>query len=74
MELSLLINRFDVKGHLVVINPMGEGNVNDTYLAVCRNTFDEHQVVLQRIDAQRRVHGVIFHRKPPPKLRRSLPP
>ena len=50
MELSLLINRFDVKGHLVVINPMGDGNVNDTYLAVCRNTFDEHQVVLQRIN------------------------
>jgi hypothetical protein len=26
------------------------GNVNDTYLAIFRNTFDERQVILQRMN------------------------
>ena len=50
MELSLLINLFDVPGCLVVLNPVGSGNVNDTFNAIFRNTFDEHQVILQKIN------------------------
>lgn len=51
MELSLLMNAFDVQGRLVTINPTGNGNVNDTFLAIFRNTFAEEQVILQRINA-----------------------
>ncbi len=50
MELSLLVNQFDIEGRLVTIVPTGNGNVNDTYLAVYRNTYDEHQVIMQRIN------------------------
>ena len=50
MELSLLVNRFNVKGRLVTLLPFGSGNINDTFLAVFRNTFTETQVVLQRVN------------------------
>ncbi len=51
MELSLLINRFNIKGRLVSLQPFGNGNINDTYLAIYRNTFTETQVVLQRVNS-----------------------
>ena len=50
MELALLANRFNVKGRLVTLVPFGNGNINDTFLAVYRNTFTETQVVLQRVN------------------------
>lgn len=50
MELSVLIQNFNVPGQLVTIVPVGNGNINDTYLAIFRNTFSETQVVLQRIN------------------------
>lgn len=50
MELSLLINKFNIKGRLVALQPLGSGNINDTYLGVFRNTFTETQVVLQRVN------------------------
>ncbi len=50
MELALLVNRFNVKGRLVTLVPFGNGNINDTFLAVFRNTFTETQLVLQRIN------------------------
>lgn len=50
MELSLLMRNFDVSGRLVTINPTGNGNVNDTFLAIFRNTFAEEQVILQRVN------------------------
>lgn len=50
MDLSVLIHQFDVPGRLVTINPTGNGNVNDTFLAIFRNTFTEQQVILQRIN------------------------
>ena len=50
MELSLLINKFNVKGRLVALQPFGNGNINDTYLAIYRNTFTETQVILQRVN------------------------
>ena len=50
MELSLLIHQFDLSGRLVTINPTGSGNVNDTFVAIYRNTFDEQQVILQRVN------------------------
>ncbi len=50
MELSLLMQAFNVSGRLVTINPTGSGNVNDTFLAIFRNTFAEEQVILQRLN------------------------
>ena len=50
MELSILINKFNIKGRLVALQPVGSGNINDTYLAIYRNTFTETQVILQRVN------------------------
>ena len=50
MDLTLLINQFNVKGRLVTLVPFGNGNINDTFLAIYRNTFTETQVVLQRVN------------------------
>ena len=50
MELSLLISKFNIKGRLVALIPFGDGNINDTYLAIYRNTFTETQVILQRVN------------------------
>lgn len=50
MELSLLIHKFDIPGRLVTIVPIGNGNINDTYRAIFRNTFNEQQVILQRVN------------------------
>ena len=50
MELSILINKFNVKGRLVSLQPFGNGNINDTFLAIYRNTFTETQVILQRVN------------------------
>ena len=50
MELTLLANKFNVKGRLVTLVPFGNGNINDTFLAVYRNTFTETQLVLQRVN------------------------
>ncbi|HPB10866.1 MAG TPA: aminoglycoside phosphotransferase family protein [Kiritimatiellia bacterium] len=50
MELSLLMREFEVSGRLVTINPTGNGNVNDTFLGIFRNTFAEEQVILQRVN------------------------
>ncbi|MBP5286178.1 MAG: aminoglycoside phosphotransferase family protein [Kiritimatiellae bacterium] len=53
------MNKFDVEGRLVALQPFGSGNINDTYLAIYRNTFTENQVILQR------VNGKVF---PKPKV------
>ena len=50
MELSLLVSNFAVEGRLVTLVPFGNGNVNDTFLAVYRNAFAETQVVVQRVN------------------------
>ena len=50
MNLSLLVSQFNIKGRLVTLVPFGNGNINDTFLAVYRNTFTETQVVLQRVN------------------------
>ena len=41
---------FDVAGRLVSVSPVGDGNVNDTYLAIMRTTFSEERFILQRIN------------------------
>ncbi|MBP5226264.1 MAG: aminoglycoside phosphotransferase family protein [Kiritimatiellae bacterium] len=73
MELSLLIHQFGLPGRLVTINPLGSGNVNDTYLAIFRNTYDEKQVILQRINKNvfpqpevimRNLHRIANHAHP----------
>ena len=50
MELAMLANKFNVKGRLVTLVPFGNGNINDTFLAVYRNTFTETQVILQCVN------------------------
>lgn len=50
MDLNILINKFNVTGRLVSIQPFGSGNINDTFLAIYRNTFTETQVILQRVN------------------------
>lgn len=50
MDLPVLVNRFSVEGRLVALQPFGNGNINDTFLAIYRNTFAETQVILQRVN------------------------
>ena len=70
MDLALLVNKFNIKGRLVTIVPFGNGNINDTFLAVFRNTFSETQVVLQRVNKavfpqpeliMRNMHNITLH-------------
>ncbi len=51
-----IAKQFQVDGRLVTVEAIGSGNVNDTYIAVFRTTFDEQQFVLQRINQK------VFHR------------
>ncbi|NIA13294.1 MAG: phosphotransferase [Nitrospiraceae bacterium] len=50
MKAGLIAREFDVAGRLVTVENTGEGNVNDTYLAVFRTTFSEERFILQRIN------------------------
>ena len=70
MDLSILVNQFNVKGRLVTLVPFGNGNINDTFLAVFRNTFTETQVILQRVNRKvftqpeaimRNMHNLTLH-------------
>ena len=70
MELAILVNKFNIKGRLVTIVPFGNGNINDTFLAVFRNTFTETQVVVQKVNRavftqpeaiMRNMHSITLH-------------
>ena len=50
MKAALMAKQFDVAGRLVTVKPAGNGNVNDTYLAIFRTTFSEERFILQRIN------------------------
>ena len=50
MELAILMGKFNIKGRLVSLTPFGNGNINDTFLAIYRNTFTETQVILQKVN------------------------
>ncbi|MBW7864706.1 MAG: aminoglycoside phosphotransferase family protein [Candidatus Hydrogenedentes bacterium] len=50
MKAALIAPKFDVAGRLVTVEHMGNGNVNDTYLAIFRTTFSEERVIIQRIN------------------------
>ncbi len=50
MKAALMAPKFDVAGRLVTVENTGEGNVNDTYLAIFRTTFSEERFILQRIN------------------------
>lgn len=52
MELTELVGKFNIKGRLVSLQSFGNGNINDTFLAIYRNTFTETQVILQRVNRQ----------------------
>ncbi len=42
--------QFAVSGRLVLTLPTGNGNVNDTYIAIFRTTFSEERVIVQKIN------------------------
>lgn len=50
MEATTMASQFDVAGRPVSVRPTGSGNVNDTFLAIFRTTFDEQRFILQRIN------------------------
>ena len=50
MKAALIAQKFDVAGRLVTVESTGDGNVNDTYLAVFRTTFSEERFIVQRIN------------------------
>ena len=50
MDSAIIAQQFQVDGWLVTADPLGSGNVNDTYLAIFRTVFDEKKVVIQRIN------------------------
>jgi Ser/Thr protein kinase RdoA (MazF antagonist) len=45
-----IAKEFEVSGSLASIRPHGDGNVNDTYLAVFRTHFSEERIIIQRIN------------------------
>ncbi|MEM7600974.1 MAG: aminoglycoside phosphotransferase family protein [Verrucomicrobiota bacterium] len=45
-----IATQFEVPGRLVALQPIGAGNVNDTYRVILRTTFSEEQYILQRIN------------------------
>jgi Ser/Thr protein kinase RdoA (MazF antagonist) len=50
VNLAHVADKFQIAGRLVMITPTGNGNVNDTYLAIFRTTFSEERVIIQRIN------------------------
>jgi Ser/Thr protein kinase RdoA (MazF antagonist) len=45
-----IAQKFDVAGRAVTLEHTGEGNVNDTYLAIFRTVFSEERFILQKIN------------------------
>lgn len=50
MKSALIAQLFDVEGRVFSVEPLGHGNVNDTYLAIYRTVFSEQRLVLQRVN------------------------
>ena len=52
LQLASIAEQFKVSGQLVRVRPKGQGNVNDTYLAVFRTHFSEERIILQRVNSR----------------------
>lgn len=50
MRSAIIAQQFAVDGRVFSVEPLGQGNVNDTYLAIYRTVFSEQRIVLQRIN------------------------
>ncbi len=50
MKSAMIAQQFAVPGRVVTVQLTGEGNVNDTYLAIFRTTFSEERIILQKIN------------------------
>jgi Ser/Thr protein kinase RdoA (MazF antagonist) len=50
MKAAAIAPLFSVDGRLVRVAPIGNGNVNDTYLAVFRTTSSERRFILQKLN------------------------
>ena len=50
MQSAIIAQQFDVEGRVFSAEPMGHGNVNDTYLVIYRTVYSEQRIVLQRIN------------------------
>lgn len=56
MNLVEIAQQFEVSGKLDSVQPIGSGNVNDTYLAVFQTHCSEEKIIVQRIN------GHVFHK------------
>lgn len=52
MEIATIAAQFAVDGIVFNVEPVGHGNVNDTFLAIYRTVFDETRLILQRINTR----------------------
>ncbi|MCK5862822.1 MAG: aminoglycoside phosphotransferase family protein [Candidatus Hydrogenedentes bacterium] len=50
LKAAMIAQKFDVAGRVVTVQHTGEGNVNETYLAIFRTTFSEERIILQCIN------------------------
>ena len=50
MNPAEIAKQFEMEGQLVTVEALHSGNVNDTYRAIFRTTFDEQQFILQKIN------------------------
>ncbi|MBI4051937.1 MAG: aminoglycoside phosphotransferase family protein [Elusimicrobia bacterium] len=50
MDPKQAARQFGFKGRLAAVEPIGSGNVNDTYIVVCRTSSSEERGILQRIN------------------------
>ncbi len=47
---AFIAQQFDIEGRVFNVEPLGHGNVNDTYVVIYRTVFSEQRIVLQRIN------------------------
>ena len=50
MNLEEIAQQFEVSGKLGSVQPIGSGNVNDTYLAAFKSDSSEEKIIVQRIN------------------------
>ena len=49
---AIIAQQFNIEGRVFSVEPLGHGNVNDTYIVIYRTVFSEQRIVLQRINTK----------------------
>ena len=52
MNSEIMANQFAVEGRVFSVEPIGHGNVNDTFLVICRTVYSEFRFILQKINTK----------------------